>query len=35
MYGLVRSKDIDIVLDAAGFAHGDQWGGVKKILINY
>lgn len=34
MYGLVRQKEIDIVLDAAGFAHGDQWGlkNTKKLL---
>jgi len=34
MYGLVRDKEVSVVLDAAGFAHGDQWGvrNTQKLL---
>lgn len=28
MYGLVLDKEVDIVLDAAGFSYSDQWGGA-------
>lgn len=26
MYGLVLSREVDVVLDAAGFSYSDQWG---------
>jgi polysaccharide pyruvyl transferase WcaK-like protein len=26
MYGLILDKDVDVVLDAAGFSYSDQWG---------
>jgi len=26
MYGLVLTKEVDVVLDAAGFSYSDQWG---------
>jgi polysaccharide pyruvyl transferase WcaK-like protein len=34
MYGLILDNEIDIVLDASGFAHGDQWSvkNTKKLL---
>lgn len=35
MYGLVLEDEVDVVLDAAGFAHGDQWGVKNTKKLNF
>ncbi|MEA2019552.1 MAG: polysaccharide pyruvyl transferase family protein [Campylobacterota bacterium] len=34
MYGLVLEKEVDIVINAAGFAYSDQWGYYKTYRLN-
>lgn len=32
-FGLVRHSEIHVILDASGFAYGDQWGALKTIAM--
>jgi colanic acid/amylovoran biosynthesis protein len=33
MYGVVLDKEVDVVIDAAGFAYSDQWGDAPSIEL--
>lgn len=33
MYGVVLDKEVDVVIDAAGFAYSDQWGDEPSIEL--
>jgi len=32
-YGLILDSELDVILDASGFAYGDQWGKVNTITM--
>ena len=32
-YGLVLDREVDVIIDAAGFAYGDQWGSARSLEL--